>query len=545
MTTSHAGSRPATVVDAIVRNAGDATLTVLDGDNPGAAVSWAAVHRRALRLATVLRAHGIGPNRRVGLLGDTSVELVAALQAVWLGGAAATMLPAVLPGSPGVHARTVAAMVGDARLDLVIVDTRIASVTRLVPARVLPLADLVTAAATAEPITPPRPAPESLALLQYTSGSTRAPRGVAVSHAHLSANIAAIAAAVGYDGGYPERVLSWLPLYHDLGLICFLAVPMSYGGELVLQSPLAFARRPESWAEAIARYRITASGAPNFAYELTARVLAGDSRLDLSSLRLLISGGEPVNPDTMARFTAAATRCGLRPSVVVPAYGLAEATVAVTISPPGTGIGVDEVDAYVLESAGRAIPAAPGVPVRRLVKLGPAVRDTSIRIVGALSGTPVAARVVGHIEIRGPSVVRAGWLRTGDIGYLTDDRQLVVCGRAKDMLILCGRNIFPQDIEAVAAQIPGMRPGRVAAFGIPGAFGDDLVVAVEANGDDTDELRRAVAAAVFDAVGSRPYAVIVVPRGGLPRTSSGKVRRAEARRRFAAEAPHSRERTVQ
>ncbi|WP_067480393.1 AMP-binding protein [Nocardia amamiensis] len=535
-----------TVVDAIARNAGDATVTVLDEDNLGTAISWAAVHQQALRLATVLGTKGIGPNQRVGLLGDTSTELIAALQAVWLAGAAATMLPAFTPGSGGEHARNVAAIVADARLDLVVVDMRTEPAAQYVPARAMALADLVTAARTADPSEPRRTDPDSLALLQYTSGSTRAPLGIAVSHAHLAANITAIGAAVEYDGGYPDRVLSWLPLYHDLGLICFLALPMSYGGELVLQSPMTFARRPASWLEAISKYRITASGAPNFAYELMTRVLARGPRPDLSSLRLLISGGEPVNADTMARFTAAAGRYGLDPSVVAPAYGLAEATVAVTISPPGAGVGLDRVDSLVLESTGRAIPAAPGAPVRQLVKLGPPVRDTSIRIVDQRTDEPLAERTVGHIEVHGPSVVGHGWLRTGDIGYLTDDRQLIVCGRAKDMLIACGRNIFPQDVETAAARAPGIRPGRVAVFGIPGDLGDNLVVAVEASGGTDDELRRSISAAVLDGVGLRPHAVIVLPPGGLPRTSSGKLRRAEARRRYAAEALNTTpERTLQ
>ncbi|MCM6771884.1 AMP-binding protein [Nocardia sp. CDC159] len=541
------GRMPAqTVVDAIARNAGDATVTVLGEDNLGTAVCWASVHQQARRLATVLSAEGIGPNRRVGLLGDTSTELISALQAVWLCGAAVTMLPACAPGSRDELARNVAATTADARLDLVVVDPPTAPVARFVPTRAMALTDLLAAAQRVDPSDPRRTDPDSLALLQYTSGSTRAPRGIPVSHAHLAANIAAIGAAVEYHGGPRDRVLSWLPLYHDLGLICFLALPMSCGGELVLASPTAFARRPAFWLEAISRYRITASGAPNFAYELMARVLARDPRLDLSSLRLLISGGEPVNADTMARFTASARRCGVEPSVVVPAYGLAEATVAVTIAPLGAGVVVDRVDSLVLESTGRAIPAAPGARVRELVKLGPAVRETSIRIVDQRTGEPLAERTVGHIEVRGPAVVGHGWLRTGDIGYLTEDRQLVVCGRAKDMLIACGRNIFPQDVEAAAARAPGVRPGRVAAFGVPGELGDNLVLAVESDGDGTDELRRDISAAVVDGVGLRPHAVIVLPPGGLPKTSSGKLRRAEARRRYAAQVPTgTRERTFQ
>jgi fatty-acyl-CoA synthase len=238
---------------------------------------------------------------------------------------------------------------------------------------------------------------------------------------------------------------------------------------------------------------------------------------------------------------AAARPYGLDPSAIAPAYGLAESTLAVTLAPVGTGVQADRIDPGVLEAEGRAVPAGPGRRVRQLVRVGRPVAGTSLRIVDPRSGVPVGERTVGHIEIRGPSVVghywgdppppAGGWLRTGDLGYLAGG-ELVVCGRDKDVLFAAGRNVFPQDIEAVAAEVPGVRTGGVAAFGVPGGPADRLVVAVETRVGDPATVRRQVAAAVLGEVGLRPDDVVALPPGRLPKTSSGKLRRAEARRRY-------------
>jgi fatty-acyl-CoA synthase len=551
MTASATLLRMRTVVDAIVDNAdGAGTLAVLGADGRAVvSMPWSAVHDRARRMAAVLVAGGIGPGRRVGLLGDTSVDLVAALQAVWLTGAAVTVLPPPSPGGRRGYAENLVAITADADLDLVLVDSQSAAAGTAVAAAtaVESLSALVDRARSMAPAVAYRPDPADLAMLQYTSGSTRAPRGVPVTHRHLAANIVAIKAATGHDALHPVRTLSWLPLYHDMGLIGFLALPMSCGCPLFLQSPVGFARRPSGWLEAVSRHRITATGAPNFAYELMTRVLTAGLAVDLSSLRLLMTGGEPVDAATMTAFAAAARLRGFDPSAIVAAYGLAESTLAVTVSRPGSGMRVHEVDAHRLETEGQATPAAPGARTRRLVTLGVAVSGTSVRIVDPRTGDCVGPGTVGHIEVRGPSVVghywgepappAGSWLRTGDLGYLTGgsdrtDAELVVCGRAKDVLFAAGRNIFPQDIEAAAAEVPGVRPGGVAAFGIPGQRGDRLVVAVESRGVDPATLRRGVIAAVLDEVGLAPHTVVTLPIGRLPKTSSGKLRRAEARTRY-------------
>jgi fatty-acyl-CoA synthase len=518
-----------TVVDAISdRAGGTGTLTLLDSTAQVVeALPWQAVHERARRMSAILSAHGLGPGCRVGLVGDTSTDLVAALQAVWLTGGAVTLMPPHGRGGSDAHASYLRAVVADAQLDLVISDEDHAE------ARTLTLAALANRAQTAAAARPYRPLSSDLALLQYTSGSTRTPRGVPVTHGHLAANIEAIKVALRHE--HPSRMLSWLPLYHDMGLVAFLTMPMACGCPLVLQSPAAFARRPASWLDAMSRYRITMSGAPNFAYALMTGLLEAGIDLDLSSVRCLVSGGEPVDAAMMARFAAAAGPHGLDPGALVPAYGLAEATLAVTVSPFSRGVLVDPVDPGVLETEGRAVPGD-----RPLVRVGNPVPGTSVRVVDRADGGPVGERIVGHIEVCGPSVVghywgepeppAGSWLRTGDLGYLADG-ELVVCGREKDVLFAAGRNVFPQDVEAVAGSVDGVRPGGAVAFGLPG---ERLVVAVEARAGDAARVRQEVSAMVLDAVGLAPVDVPVVAYGRLPKTSSGKLRRAEARRRYVS-----------
>ncbi|HEX6686188.1 MAG TPA: AMP-binding protein [Candidatus Limnocylindrales bacterium] len=526
-----------TVVDAL--NSGrcrDATLTIAgSGNTPDTVTPWRQVGQRARRMATVLARLGIGPGDRVGLLGDTTAGLIAALQAVWLRGAAFTILP--LPGRTGraAYLAHLAAILDDARPELVVVDD-----DTLEPTGSIRLSTLESLARNAPEADPVLPGPGDLAVLQYTSGSTSNPRGVPVSHGNLAANLEAIEVAIGRDAVDPAASvwLSWLPLYHDMGLIGFLTLPMTRACPLVLQSPLAFALRPATWLERLTLHRATITGAPNFAYALMAHLLEAGCEADLGSLRHMFSGGEPIDAAMMRRFTAAAAPRGLDPGAVVAAYGLAESTLAVSFSP----LIVDEVDREALERDGIARVAVSGLPSRALVRLGRAVSGTQLRVVKE-NGDPVAARAVGHIEVRGPSVV-AGywgeppratpWLRTGDLGYLTGDGDLVVCGRSKDVLFAAGRNVYPQDVEAAAIGVPGVRAGGAAAFGIPTHGGDRLIVAVEARAGGDAGLRRAVAVAVAEHTGMAPADVVTLRFGRLPKTSSGKLRRAETRRRYLA-----------
>ena len=510
-----------TVVDSIIAAAGgEGCLTVLDsGAEPVETLSWAALHERARQMAAVLRERGIGPGSRIGLLADSTVDTVAAIQAVWLAGAAVSVLA---PPKRGMFEQLVA----DARFHLVVAQDPV-SLTGSAQGWGLPEWRRRADSATAIALTPPDPA--DLAILQYTSGSTRRPHGVPITHAHLAANLTAMRAGIQHDALHPARAMCWLPLYHDMGLIGFVAKLMACGCSLYLQSPAAFARRPASWLHAISRHRIAMSGGPNLAYVLLTGLLAAEPGIDLSTVRFLLTGAEPIDAALMAEFARLGRLRGLDPSALVAGYGLAESTLAVTFSPVGAGIQIDRPSGDVSR--------------RPLVRCGFPVPGTTIRIVDQRTGRPAEPGTPGHIEICGPSVVGhywgqsppepGAWFRTGDIGYLTPgEGELVVCGRVKDVLFAAGRNVYPQDVEAAAAGVPGVRPGGVAAFGIPGERADRLVVAVEFRGLNPVTVQQGVRLAVREEVGLTPAQVVMLPIGRLPRTSSGKIRRSEIRRRF-------------
>ncbi|WP_117211103.1 AMP-binding protein [Allorhizocola rhizosphaerae] len=517
-----------TIVDAIVDGPPQTgTLTILDSaGEPTARLDWPGVYELARRMSTVLARHGLGPGGRIGLFGESGIGLVTAIQATWLTGGAVTVLPQPGRANRQSHVDSLLAVAADARFGLVLVDdgTSLAAEALRGTTRVLTFADLVGQAACAPPAPLRRPGPDELAVVQYTSGSTRTPQPVPVAHENLLANLRATAAAVGVR---PDiRWLSWLPLYHDMGLIGFCCLPMMLGQDLFLQPPLAFALRPGSWPRALARYRATHSGAPNFAYQVLTSVLADAPPYDLSCVRYLVSGGEPVAVPAMAALAQAGQRHRLDPKAFVAAYGLAEATLTVAMSPSGTGLAVDPVDQTELENKGVARPGDKPLARMRIVP------TASVRVVDRHTGQTLAPRRVGAIEVSGPSVPGGGPLRTGDLGYLVDD-DLVVCGREKDVLFAAGRNVYPHDIEAIAAQVPGV--GAVAAFGVPGPRGDRLFVALETTPATPTDLPELVRSCVADEAGMTPT-VITVRKGGLPRTSSGKLRRHLMPTLFAAAA---------
>jgi fatty-acyl-CoA synthase len=429
-------------------------LTVHDAAGSTRTLTWAEVHDRAGRLAAALRQRGVGPGRRVALLADTSVEVVVAVRAVWLAGAAVTMLPLPTRPGDGTYRVQLHRVVADAGPHLVITDGPVG----LLPAPVADLNGLLAASRELDPAPPVAPAPTDLAILQYTCGGTGYARGVPVTHGHLAANLAALRADHDRVHGC---LLSWLPLHHDMGMVGFLALPMACGCPLVLQSPYLFARRPGSWLELITSHQATASGAPTSAFALLNRLLGPDAGYRLGSLRSLVCAGEPVDATVMSRFAALVRPYGLDSAALVAAYGRAESTFAVTA---GSGVRLDRIDPYVLAALGRAIPTA-GRRRRDLVRLGPAVEGTEIRVVDRRTGQPAAERRVGHVEIRGASVVghywpdppppAGGWFRTTDLGYLADG-DLVVCGSLVD-------RDHPWYVEVAGV---GRAPG--AAFGVPG-----------------------------------------------------------------------------
>ena len=370
---------------------------------------------------------------------------------------------------------------------------------------------------------------------------------MAITHANVISNAEAMVIGAHYDLD-TDVIVSWLPLFHDMGMTGFLAMPMLFGGELVKVTPMDFLADILLWPKLIDKYRATMTAAPNFAYTLLAKRLRRHARpgdFDLSSLRWALSGAEQVEPADMEDLCAAAKPFGLRPEAILPAYGMAETTVAVSFSQCGGGLIVDEVNADILAVLRQAVPTTTG-NTRRLASLGPALNGIQVRIVDE-DGAVQATRGVGLIEVRGdpvtPGYVTAGgfvvaqddrgWFSTGDLGYLTEQGHIVVCGRAKDVIIMAGRNIYPTDVERAAGRVVGVRAGCVAAVRLDaGRSRESFAVAVESNTfDDPAQVRRIkheVAHEVVAETAARPRNVVVLAPGSIPKTPSGKLRRAYA-----------------
>ncbi|MGA7488336.1 MAG: AMP-binding protein [Xanthobacteraceae bacterium] len=385
------------------------------------------------------------------------------------------------------------------------------------------------------------------ALIQYTSGSTGDPKGVVLSHANLLANIRAIGRAVAASSA--DVFVSWLPLYHDMGLIGAWLGCLYYGAPLYAMSPLSFLARPQNWLRAIQRFRGTLSAAPNFAFELCLNKIddADLKGLDLSSLRFVGNGAEPVSVATLRRFIYRFTPYGFRPAAMAPVYGLAENAVAVTLPPPDRPPIIDRVDRAALSAHGIAEPARPEHSnAVEIVACGQPIPDHEIRIVDDM-GHELGERREGRLEFRGPSATAGyfqnaaktrelfhdGWLDTGDRAYMASG-DLFITGRIKDIIIRAGQHIAPHEIEEAVGAIPGLRKNGVAAFGVVDpASGTERVVVLaesdEGNPAAQADLKGRAQQIATTIVGGPPDEVVLVLPGTVPKTSSGKIRRTAAR----------------
>jgi fatty-acyl-CoA synthase len=511
-------------------------------------VEWSRLHEDARAMAAALQARGIGPGSHVALLGATTRPFVTAIQATWLAGATVVVLPLPmrLASIEDFVAQT-RRLIVHADAQIVVIDAQLSEFLDPEPGDplIVQLEELRAAPGGYE-----RPAddPDALAILQFTSGATADPKGVMVPHRCMTANLDAAVEAAAFDPDV-DRAVSWLPLYHDMGLIGLLGAPMLHGFDLVLAAPQDFLAAPARWMEWIAEFGGTATAGPNFAYALAARALRRLDRLDLSRWRLAVNGAEPIDPNAVEAFLAAGARHGLDPGAAFCVFGMAEATLAVAFPTPGAGMQVDTIDQRVLETDRYAAPVDGGGAdgnVRRLPRLGRPVPGLEMRICDSSTGQAMQDREVGEVELRGSSITpgyydnpdataasrRGDWFRTGDLGYVVDG-ELVVCGRIKDVIIVGGRNVFPEDVERAAESVEGVRAGNVIAFGTEGRRGREAVVVVaETKHDEVAPIRAAVAARVTDAVGVPPEDIVLVRPGTLPKTSSGKPQRSLCRRRY-------------
>ena len=509
--------------------------------------TWGEVHERARRIAGGLAAAGIGPGDKIGVLAGFPVEIAPTVQGIWMRGGSLTMLHQPTPRTDlAVWAEDTMNVISMIEAKAVIVSEPFLVAIPVLEEKglqVLKVGDLLEA----EPIDPLETGEDDLALMQLTSGSTGSPKAVQITHRNIHSNAEAMFIGAEYDVE-TDVMVSWLPCFHDMGMVGFLTIPMYFGAELVKVTPMDFLRDTLLWAKLIDKYKGTMTAAPNFAYALLAKRLRRQAKqgdFDLSTLRFALSGAEPVEPGDVEDLIDAGKPFGLKASAILPAYGMAETCLAVSFSPCNAGLVVDEVDADLLAALRRAVPASKG-NTRRLASLGPLLRDLEARIVDE-DGNVLPERGVGVIQLRGESVTPGyitmagflptqdenGWYDTGDLGYITEEQNVVVCGRVKDVIIMAGRNIYPTDIERAAGRVQGVRPGCAVAVRLDaGHSRETFAVAVESNAwQDPAEVRRIehqVAHEVVTEVDVRPRNVVVLGPGTIPKTPSGKLRRANS-----------------
>jgi fatty-acyl-CoA synthase len=515
-------------------------------------LTWREVVASARNVAGGLQAAGVEPGDRVALCFPTGEEFLAAFFGALLAGAAPSPLPAPLRfGDPGDQRRRLAAMTAASGCRLALAGGELLAGVREAVAGDPPR--LGTAALGDLPAgswNPPGVGDDGLGLVQFSSGTTADPKPIALTRGALAAQVAMLNGRWPTENGELARGASWLPLHHDMGLVGCLLPALALATDLTLLQPEVFAARPASWLRALSRSRATVSPAPTFGYALCLRKVRDEELLgvDLSAWRFALCGSEPVSADVLRAFATRFARWGLRPEALMPVYGLAEAALALTFGDaerPFTSRRWDR-DALL---AGRAEPDPEG---RELVSVGQPLPGVALEIRDA-DGHPAAPATVGAVWAHSPclmsgyldrpaataAVMRDGWLDTGDLGFLAAG-ELYLVGRAKDVVILRGRNHAAEEIEGALAHVAGLRPERVAAVGwlAEDAEEERLVLFVErqagrAPGDDA-ALAAACDEVVLAAVGVSPARIEVVAPGTLPVTSSGKLRRQEALRRFLA-----------
>jgi fatty-acyl-CoA synthase len=516
-------------------------ITLIDSALRETPLPYPVIAATARRVATRLARMGVRHGDRVALVSPTSARFLLSLFGVWRAGA----VPAII--APPHRLTDLTHIMADLRRRLDHIDANVVIVADSFGefmakrigerARVITCGELVAERADAPPALARDP--EALAYLQFTSGTTGPSKAVALTHRQLLTNVVVCCQRLLLDGTDSVHV-SWAPLYHDLGVVATLSA-VAARIRLVLQAPEAFLAAPDSYVDALSKYRATSTVSPNFAYGLAGQGMRARPRpLDLSNLRVCGDGSEPTRPAAVEAFTEAGARYGLRPEAITPMYGLAEATLSVTMGERFQPMVWDHVEREALHLGQTAHPAAVGQPgTRTLAVCGDAVPGVEVTVQDE-HGARLTDRRVGEVCVRSPSqmlgywqdprstaeVTRDGWLRTGDLGYHTADG-LVVCGRLKDMIIIGGANLYPEDYEHVAGQVDGVST-RCAAFAMPET--ERMIVAVElANGSDPNTVADAVMTRLRTEIGHAPDRVVVVGRNAIPRTSSGKVQRGRCR----------------
>ncbi len=531
----HAASHPDRVHVHLQTDAGEVALTYRE------------LLTGASEVAAGLQARGLQPGETVAVMLPTGVEYLEAFFGALLAGLVPVPIyPPFRPSQLEEHLRRQAGILRNARASLLVSVPEVRSLARLLQANVESLRAIETVTALrGREAARLRPHAEDVAFLQYTSGSTGSPKGVVLTHANLLANIRAMGEVARVGPG--DVFVSWLPLYHDMGLIGAWLGSLYYRMPLVLLSPLQFLARPERWLWALHRYRGTLSAAPNFAYEICARRLKPEvlEGLELGSWRMAVNGAEPVSPETLEHFAERFRSYGFKREALAPVYGLAESSVGLAFPPPGRGPVIDRVRREALLREGRAVVASPEDPdAVRMVACGQPLPGHQLRIVDAW-GRELPERQVGRLEFRGPSctsgyfrnpeatrgLFRDGWLDSGDLAYLAGG-DVYVTGRVKDVIIRGGRNVYPYELEEAIGDVPGIRKGCVAVIGVADAGTERLVVIAETREDRPEERKHLVQHIrdlTIERLGEPPDEVVLAPPHAVLKTSSGKIRRSATR----------------
>ncbi len=537
------------------------THVLLYGEDPElspVAISYADLWRESRGIAAGLVTHGLQPRQTVALMLPTGRTYLTSFFGVMLaGGIPVPIYPPARLAQIEDHLRRHARILDNAEAVLIITVPQAKGVAALLRKEVPSLNEVLTPEELAlDPMALLyRPLPDDIAFLQYTSGSTGDPKGVMLSHANLLANLRAMGQAIAVSS--EDVFVSWLPLYHDMGLIGAWFGSLYFAMPLVLMSPLAFLSRPARWLIAISRHRGTISAAPNFAYQLCARNLgeADLQGLDLSSWRLALNGAEPVSPTTLAAFGERFASCGLSSTALTPVYGLAECSVGLAFPPLRRGPRIDLIQREALVSRKMAVPAVAGeADPLRIPACGRALPGHEIRLVDEAE-CELSERRVGRLQFRGPSatlgyfhnpsatqgLIRDGWLDSGDFAYAVDG-EIYLTGRVKDVIIRGGRNFYPYELEQAVGDLPGIRKGCVAVFassdfaghapGSAASTGEKLVVLAETREQELSA-RAALSARInelaVETMGVPADDIVLAPPNSVLKTSSGKIRRAASR----------------